>query len=95
MVRIGLKPLILFFFAVALLTAQSRAHAQEKKNLRIAFVSLSWNNQLPIRVAITKGFFKDQGLTLEPITFAEALPTSANATRIAARSPHARPARIK
>lgn len=67
MVRIGLKPLVLFFFAVALLTAQSRAHAQEKKNLRIAFVSLSWNNQLPIRVAITKGFFKDQGLTLEPI----------------------------
>ena len=31
------------------------------------FVSLSWNNQLPIRVAMTKGFFKDQGLTLEPI----------------------------
>jgi len=43
------------------------AHAQEKKNLRIVFVSLSWNNQLPIRVAIAKGFFKDQGLTLEPI----------------------------
>src|SRR5262245_66467548 len=42
-------------------------HAQEKKNLRIVFVSLSWNNQLPIRVAIAKGFFKDQGLTLEPI----------------------------
>ena len=67
MVGIGLKPLVVFFFAVALLTAQSRAHAQEKKNLRIAFVSLSWNNQLPIRVAITKGFFKDQGVTLEPI----------------------------
>jgi NitT/TauT family transport system substrate-binding protein len=31
------------------------------------FVSLSWNNQLPIHVAIAKGFFKDQGLTLEPI----------------------------
>ena len=67
MVRIGLKPLVLFFFAVALLTAESRAHAQEKKNLRIAFVSLSWNNQLPIRVAMTKDFFKDQGVTLEPI----------------------------
>ena len=67
MVRMGLKPLVLFFFAVALLTAESRAHAQEKKNLRIAFVSLSWNNQLPIHVAIAKGFFKDQGLTLEPI----------------------------
>src|SRR5581483_10721328 len=31
------------------------------------FVSLSWNNQLPIRVAIARGFFKDQGLALEPI----------------------------
>src|SRR5258705_2853420 len=41
--------------------------AQEKKNIRIVFVSLSWNNQLPIRVAIAKGFFKDQGLPLEPI----------------------------
>jgi NitT/TauT family transport system substrate-binding protein len=43
------------------------AFAQEKKTLRIVFVSLSWNNQLPFRVAIAKGFFKDQGLTLEPI----------------------------
>ena len=42
-------------------------HSQEKKNLRIVFVSLSWNNQLPIRGAIAKGFFRDQGLTLEPI----------------------------
>ena len=43
------------------------AHAQEKKNLRIVFVSLSWNNQLPYRIAITKGFFKDQGLSVEQI----------------------------
>jgi ABC-type nitrate/sulfonate/bicarbonate transport system substrate-binding protein len=43
------------------------AFAQEKKTLRIVFVSLSWNNQLPFRIAIAKGFFKDQGLTLEPI----------------------------
>jgi hypothetical protein len=33
------------------------ACAQEKKNLRIVFVSLSWNNQLFFRVAINKGFF--------------------------------------
>src|SRR5581483_688938 len=45
----------------------SPAAAQEKKNIRIVFVSLSWNNQLPIRVAIARGFFKDQGLALEPI----------------------------
>ncbi len=52
-------------FAVFLSSLPARA--QEKKNLRIVFVSLSWNNQLPIRVAMAKGFFKDQGLTLEPI----------------------------
>lgn len=52
-----------------------RAHAQEKKILRIVFVSLSWNNQLPIRVAMTKGYFKDQGLTVEPI-FVRGGPTA-------------------
>src|ERR1043166_7435211 len=41
--------------------------AQEKKSLRIVFVSLSWNNQLPFRIAIARGFFKDQGLAVEPI----------------------------
>src|SRR6266498_4650723 len=50
-----------------LLSSVAFSSAQEKKTLRIVFVSLSWNNQLPFRVAITKGFFKDQGLTLEPI----------------------------
>ena len=54
------------------------AAAQEKKNLRVVFVSLSWNNQLPIRVAMTKGFFKDQGLTLEPI-FVRGGPTAITA----------------
>jgi NitT/TauT family transport system substrate-binding protein len=44
-----------------------RAHAQEKKHLRVVFVSLSWNAQLPFRVANAKGFFKEQGLTVEPI----------------------------
>jgi sulfonate transport system substrate-binding protein len=62
-----LKPLLLVSFFVAVLLLVPTAHSQEKKNLRIVFVSLSWNNQLPIRAAITKGFFKDQGLTLEPI----------------------------
>ena len=67
MIRLGLKPFILIFLAVLSLVFQARAHAQEKKNLRTVFVSLSWNNQLPIRVAINRGFFRDQGLTLEPI----------------------------
>ncbi|MSP37650.1 MAG: ABC transporter substrate-binding protein [Deltaproteobacteria bacterium] len=43
------------------------AHAQEKKNLRVVFVSLSWNAQLPFRIANAKGFFREQGLTVEPI----------------------------
>jgi NitT/TauT family transport system substrate-binding protein len=64
----GLKPTrIVLVLYVLLVLFFSSAHAQEKKNLRIVFVSLSWNNQLPIRAAIAKGFFKDQGLTLEPI----------------------------
>ena len=49
--------------------------AQEKKLLRIVFVSLSWNNQLPFRIAIAKGFFKDQGLAVEPI-FVRGGPTA-------------------
>src|SRR5215475_13037328 len=53
----------------------SLSSGQEKKTLRIVFVSLSWNNQLPFRVAITKGFFKDQGLTVEPI-FVRGGPTA-------------------
>jgi NitT/TauT family transport system substrate-binding protein len=53
----------------------SIAHSQEKKNLRIVFVSLSWNNQLPYRIAIAKGFFKDQGLSVEQI-FVRGGPTA-------------------
>ena len=49
--------------------------AQEKKSLRIVFVSLSWNNQLPFRIAIAKGFFKDQGLAVEQI-FVRGGPTA-------------------
>ena len=45
----------------------SSARAQEKKNLRVVFVSLSWNAQLPFRIAQHRGFFKEQGLTVEPI----------------------------
>jgi NitT/TauT family transport system substrate-binding protein len=49
--------------------------AQEKKNLRLVFVSLSWNNQLPYRIAIAKGFFRDQGLNVEQI-FVRGGPTA-------------------
>ncbi len=65
--------LLSLFAAVFLLPGAVRA--QEKKSLRIVFVSLSWNNQLPFRVAIAKGFFKDQGLAVEPI-FVRGGPTA-------------------
>lgn len=45
----------------------SESHAQEKKNLRVVFVSLAWNAQLPFRIANHRGFFNEQGLTVEPI----------------------------
>lgn len=41
--------------------------AQEKKTSRLVMVSLSWNTQLPIRVAMAKGYFKEQGIAIEPI----------------------------
>jgi NitT/TauT family transport system substrate-binding protein len=60
---------------VALLFLPLAVEAQEKKALRVVFVSLSWNNQLPFRIAIAKGFFKDYGLTVEPI-FVRGGPTA-------------------
>jgi ABC-type nitrate/sulfonate/bicarbonate transport system substrate-binding protein len=63
------------FVLSALFFAFPPALAQEMKNLRIVFVSLSWNNQLPYRIAIAKGFFKDQGLAVEQI-FVRGGPTA-------------------
>ena len=40
---------------------------QEKKNLRMVFVSLAWNSEIPFRAALARGFFKQQGLQIEPI----------------------------
>jgi ABC-type nitrate/sulfonate/bicarbonate transport system substrate-binding protein len=41
--------------------------AQEKKTVRIVIVSLAWNSELPFRAALVRGFFKSQGLQVEPI----------------------------
>jgi len=49
------------------LVASPTAAAQEKKLLRVVFVSLSWNSEIPVRVALARGFFKAQGLQIEPI----------------------------
>ena len=43
------------------------SHAQEKKNLRVVFTGLAWNSELPFRVALKRGFFKAQGLDIQPI----------------------------
>ncbi len=43
------------------------AVAQEKKNLRMVFVSLAWNSEIPFRTALARGFFEQQGLQVEPI----------------------------
>ena len=45
----------------------SPVQAQEKKTIRLVLVSLSWNSEIPVRVAMAKGYFKEQGLTYEPI----------------------------
>ena len=45
----------------------SPSQAQEKKTVRVAFVSLSWHQELPFRAARVRGYFKEQGLALEPI----------------------------
>jgi len=42
-------------------------HAQEKKTIRLVIASLAWEAELPIRVAMAKGYFREQGLTIEPI----------------------------
>jgi NitT/TauT family transport system substrate-binding protein len=41
--------------------------AQEKKNVRMVFVSLAWNSEIPFRAALARGYFKQQGLSIEPI----------------------------
>ncbi len=41
--------------------------AQEKRTIRMVFVSLAWNSELPFRAALVRGFFRAQGLQVEPI----------------------------
>lgn len=53
-------------FLVVILSA-GLSLAQEKKNIRMVFVSLAWNSEIPFRAALARGFFKQQGLQIEPI----------------------------
>ena len=54
---------VVIFLIAAPLTIQ----AQEKRLVRMVFVSLAWNSELPFRVALARGFFKAQGIQIEPI----------------------------
>ena len=47
--------------------APGPSFAQEKRNLRVVFTSLAWNSEIPFRAALARGFFKQQGLQIEPI----------------------------
>ncbi len=67
----GKKAEVLFaLFGVLLLSMAAKwnpAEAQEKKNVRVVFVSQTWTTSLPFRVAMARGYFKNQGLAVEPI----------------------------
>lgn len=61
---IRLSVLVLYVLLTLYAGASS---AQEKKNLRVVFTGLAWNSELPFRVALARGFFKAQGLEVQPI----------------------------
>ena len=50
---------------ICILTAS--ASGQEKRNIRVVNVSLGWNAAIAFRAALARGFFKQQGLQVEPI----------------------------
>ena len=58
----------LILLICALLVAMpSHSVAQEKKNVKVVFTSLAWNSEIPFRAALVRGFFKSQGLEIQPI----------------------------
>src|ERR1043165_9763101 len=68
MERAILKASLYILLSLSLLLSCTRqSAAQEKKSVRVAFVSLSWHQELPFRAALVRGYFKEQGLASEPI----------------------------
>ena len=61
------KILQLGIWLLVVILCAATASAQEKKNIRMVFVSLAWNSELPFRAALARGYFKQQGLQIEPI----------------------------
>lgn len=62
-----LKLLAILSILLLPLSGPLPSQAQEKKLVRVVFVSLSWNSEIPVRVAMAKGYFKEQGIAIEPI----------------------------
>jgi len=60
--RISLLALYVFLVIFPL-----AGNAQEKKSLRVVFTGLAWNSELPFRAALARGYFKAQGLDIQPI----------------------------
>jgi NitT/TauT family transport system substrate-binding protein len=58
---------VIALLSLFLACASPESPAQEKKTVRVAFVSLSWHQELPFRAAKVKGYFKEQGIAIEPI----------------------------
>ncbi len=67
LIKVLLQFLPMAAFLFFHLSAPPWSQAQEKKLVRVVFVSLSWNSELPFRVAMARGYFKAQGITIEPI----------------------------
>lgn len=65
--KASLYILLISFLSLLLFLPTRQSAAQEKKSLRVAFVSLSWHQELPFRIAQVKGYFKEQGLAIESI----------------------------
>src|SRR6476659_5907624 len=54
-------------WVVVLILLSGQLFAQEQRNIRMVFVSLAWNSEIPFRAALARGYFKQQGLQIEPI----------------------------
>jgi len=74
-VKVGVKAVhriarfaVLVVAAWATLARWTRSpHAQEKRNIRLVSTSYSWTNDLAFRVGRHRGYFKNQGIAIEPI----------------------------
>lgn len=53
--------------SIALPFGATSSPAQEKRNLRLVSTSYSWTNDLAFRVGRQRGYFKNQGIAIEPI----------------------------